>query len=126
LTQIEPKKRTAPPHWWRFLFWSSIAAIISSIIVAVVSTLLSLGFGVISLFAGSLAGFSQFSLSVSQLSLFFLASTGLCVSLLIARPFVKTQFAPATMLNRVLIALLGVFSGVAVVVTSAAYWVLAD
>jgi fumarate reductase subunit D len=124
MTAVESKLKTAPPIWWRFLFWASIAAMMTSVVTAIVSILLSLGFGLIALFAGSTEGFSRFSLSKSQVAYLFFASAVLCLVLIVVRRFTLKRATSASRTNRVLTALTGIGAGFAVIVALAARWVL--
>jgi hypothetical protein len=108
-----------PPFWWRTLFWTLISAWIASIAVAAISVLLSMGFGVIALFAGSLEGFTKFSLSFSQLRWLFFTPLALLVPLYTIRYFVRAQFVTTSRAERVMGFFVGVTIGVVVMIATA-------
>lgn len=116
-TLTEKAQAHAPPFWWRTLFWALMSAWLTSIAVAAISVLLSAGFGVIALFAGSLEGFTKFSLSFSQLKWFFFTPLVLFVLLYAIRYVIRAYFVVASRTERVMSFLLGATIGV-IVMTS--------
>jgi hypothetical protein len=117
-TLAEKTQAYAPPFWWRALFWALMSAWLTSIAVAALSVLLSAGFGVIALFAGSLEGFTKFSLRFSQLNWLFFTPLVLFVLLYAIRHFIRAHFVVAGRTERVMGFLLGATIGV-IVTTSA-------
>ncbi|MGL4230454.1 MAG: hypothetical protein ACRDAM_06495 [Casimicrobium sp.] len=91
-----------PPFWWRTLFWALLSACLASIVVAAFSFIVSLGFGIIGLFAGSLEGFTKFSLSTSQLAWLFWTPLALLMPLYVIRHFIRPRFVIASRSERIL------------------------
>jgi hypothetical protein len=107
------KKR--PPFAWRFTFWFALTAWIFAIIAIAVSSLFAMGFGVISLFAGSLEGWNMFWLGSTKMHALFFTPLALLLALYFVRPLFRAKFAVATTQNRVFVAFLGVAAGVTAV-----------
>jgi hypothetical protein len=118
-TLIEKTQSQVPPFWWRTLFWALIGAWFASIAVAAISVLLSTGFGVIALFAGSLEGFTKFSLSFSQLSGLFFTPLALLIPLYVTRYFIRSHFVITSRAERVMGFFVGVTIGVVVMIATA-------
>jgi membrane protein implicated in regulation of membrane protease activity len=100
------------PHIaWRIAFWASVSAWIAATIVIALSVVFAVGFGVISLFAGSLGGFFTFWLGAENYSILFFAPLLLIALLYVARPFVRGYASPASVIARSSAALIGIVIG---------------
>ncbi len=77
-------------------------------VIAAFNVLFSFGLGIIGLFAGSMAGFTQFSLTFNQLQWLFFTPLALLVAHCVVRYFIRDQKVHATRIERVL----GFFAGV--------------
>jgi hypothetical protein len=72
-------------HGWTAALWAVIGAWIASFLVVCMSLAISLGLGTIGLFAGSLDGFTRFSISVQNLHWLFWSPLTLIAALFLLR-----------------------------------------
>jgi hypothetical protein len=104
--------KTYPPALWRGAFWAILFSWFASLTVIALSLAFSLGFGVIALFAGSIEGFSKFSLSTAQMKIMFWLPLVLLLLLYAVRWFSRRRLnVLATQTQRTWVAIAGAAIG---------------
>jgi hypothetical protein len=100
-----------PPMGWRFALWACVGATIAGWIIIVGVAFLAAGLSLLALLAGSPNGMHAFFLELGVWGGVGILPIVLFVILLLFRPYVRSQFAPASAGQRIAIALGGLCAG---------------